>query len=258
MSEAVNAQSVSYAVGRSTLVDTVTLRVSAGELVGIVGPNGAGKSTLLALLAGDIRTTAGIVTQAGMPIEELDHGTLARMRSVLPQQRVADIPFTVREVVAMGRHPWRAEMGNSAAADAAAVQRAIDRTATETLAERAYATLSGGEQARVSIARVLAQDAPLMLLDEPTAALDVAHEERIMGELRRLSERGVAVIAVLHDLNTAARFASRIVAMADGRIRAEGSPRQVLTDALLTEIYDHPMRVVAHPFRDAPLVLVDD
>ena len=158
----------------------------------------------------------------------------------------------------MGRYPHRRDTANTAAADERAIGIAMSRTATIDFADRVFATLSGGEQARVSLARVFAQETPVVLLDEPTAALDVAHEERVMQELTARAASGSAVVAVLHDLNTAARYASRIVAMARGTIRAQGSASEVLNDELLTEIYEQPMRVVPHPFRDCPLVLVAD
>jgi len=160
--------------------------------------------------------------------------------------------------VAMGRHPHRHDPDNSAAADEAAIARAMERTATVAYANRVYSTLSGGEQARVALARILAQDAPAILLDEPTSALDVAHEESVMRELAARAGSGIAVLAVLHDLNAAAMYASRIVAMASGKVVAVGTPAEVLTDDLLAAIYGHPMRVVPHPFRDCPLVLVAD
>lgn len=258
MTAAIRAESLSYRTGRAVLVDAVSVAVGRGEIVGIVGPNGAGKSTLLGLLSGDLRPSEGTIWLDGTSLGDLDHRQRALARSVLPQHRPADIPFTVGEVVDMGRHPLRRSEQNSAAADAAAVADAMRRTDASRLADRTYATLSGGEQARVSMARVLAQSAPVMLLDEPTASLDVAHEERLMRELEVEAERGIAVVAVLHDLNIAARFSTRVLAMAAGRVRAEGHPREVLTDPLLSEIYNHRMRVVPHPFRDTPLVLPDD
>ena len=194
----------------------------------------------------------------GLPVDGDQEAALALRRAVLPQQRVADVPFSAYEVIAMGRHPHRRDPNNSRAADESAITWAMERTATSGFASRVYATLSGGEQARVSLARILAQNAPVLILDEPTAALDVAHEERIMGELARLASSGTAILAVLHDLNSAARYATRIIAMDGGVVSADGTPSEVLTEDLLTRIYGHPMHVVPHPFRDCPLVLASD
>lgn len=258
MSNPVTADGLSFTAGGALLVDTVSLTIEKGELVAVIGPNGAGKSTLLALLAGDVRPDEGTIHVAGHELADVDMRVLAGLRAILTQHRVSEIPFTAYEVVAMGRHPHRRDHTNSSAADSAAIATAMERTATTRFADRVFSTLSGGEQARVSIARVLAQEAPLLLLDEPTSALDVAHEERVMQELTTRAAAGSAIVAILHDLNAAARYASRIVLMSLGRVLAIGSPAAVLTDSLLSTVYEQPMRVVDHPFRDCPLILVAD
>ena len=254
----IHSDGLSYSAGNSVLLDDVSLEVTGGEVVAVIGPNGAGKSTLLRLLAGDLEPDAGRAYIGSIDLAAGDVGQMARLRAVLAQHRVADIPFTAFEVVAMGRYPYRRDPANTNAADNAAVSDAMHRTATEPFAERVFATLSGGEQARVSLARILAQDASVLILDEPTAALDVAHEEHLMAELAARAVRGAAVLAVLHDLNLAARHATRIVALAGGRLVASGTPATVLTDVVLSDIYGHPMVVVPHPFRDCPLVLTAD
>ena len=258
MNPTIEAAGLGYSVGGATLLTDISVSVAAGELVAIIGPNGAGKSTLLRLLAGDIQPSAGSVRIRAGDVAAADEETLARVRAVLPQNRVADVPFTAYEVVAMGRHPHRRDAGNSKTADETAIASAMASTATLEFADRVFATLSAGEQARVTLARIFAQVAPILLLDEPTTALDVAHEESVMQELVARAATGAAVLAVLHDLNAAARYSTRIVAMAGGRVVAAGSPTEVLTEDLLGEIYEHPMRVVPHPFRDCPLVLVAD
>jgi len=155
----------------------------------------------------------------------------------------------------MGRFPHRRDPANSSQRDAAAVQEAMERTDTLALVGRSYTTLSGGERTRVSLARVLAQETPIVLLDEPTTALDVAHQERIMAEAFALSRRDRSVVVVLHDLNSAAVHADRIVLMHEGTVVAEGEPREVLTASLLSDVYRQPLVVVDHPFRDVPWVL---
>ena len=251
-------KSVGYQVGKASLVSGVDFRVTDGEFVAIVGPNGAGKSTLLRLLAGDLRPSEGEVTLGTEPIEEYHYDDLALRRSILLQNRTTEIPFTVGAVVTMGRHPHRMNPDNSSKLDRQAVTAALERTGTSHLAHRVFSTLSSGEQTRVSLARILAQDASVVLLDEPTTALDVVHEERIMAEFRTMAETGTAVVAVLHDLNAAAHYATRIVIIADGSVKTEGTADAVFTDDILTEVYGQPMRVVDHPFRDCPLILVDD
>jgi iron complex transport system ATP-binding protein len=243
MTPAIRADDVSYRAGSALLVDAVSATIASGEVVGIVGPNGAGKSTLLGLLAGDLRPTGGTILLAGRALGDLDHAALAITRSVLPQHRPADVPFTVRDVVAMGRHPLRRSEHNSAAADDAAVADAMRRTDAAGLAGRTFSTLSGGEQSRVSMARVLAQSAPIMLLDEPTAALDVAHEMEIWEILREEAIRGRAVVLTTHHLNLAARYADRLVLLEDGRARATGAPGEVLTADTVSRVYGWPVRV---------------
>lgn len=252
------ASSLGFSAGAARLLDGVSVRADAGDLIAIIGPNGAGKSTLLRVLAGDLRPDHGTVRIRSRNVADADERHLARLRAFLPQHPVADVPFTAYEVVAMGRHPHQRDPGNSAAADEAAVAEAMEHTATIEFADRVFATLSGGEQARVSLARILAQEAPVALLDEPTSSLDVAHEEGVMRQLTARATAGTAVVAVLHDLNSAARYATRVVVMSRGIVAADGPPEGVMTDELLGEIYEHPMRVVPHPFRDCPLILVAD
>ncbi len=252
------AESVIFRVGDFTLVDRVDLVGHPGEVIAILGPNGAGKTTLLRLLAGDLLPDAGslmvngVDTRTAVPLE------LAKVRSVMRQGGASDIPFTALAVVEMGRHPHRTDADASLDSDRAAIRSAMDRTDTLHLAGRIFATLSGGEQTRVIMARVFAQAAPLVLLDEPTTALDVAHQERVLNEMTQLAAEEACVIAVLHDLNAAAFHADRIVLMAEGTVRAEGSPAEVLHAELLSDVYNQQMTVVEHPTRGCPLVLITD
>ncbi|RZL87584.1 MAG: ATP-binding cassette domain-containing protein, partial [Variovorax sp.] len=181
--------------------------IHRGDLLALVGPNGAGKSTLLSLAAGDQRPTAGSVDLHGRPIHQWKIAELARERSVLPQDHAVRFAFTVREVVAMGRLPHPPKP----AQDAAIVEAALATADVVPLQQRDVQSLSGGEAARTGFARVLAQQTPLILLDEPTAALDLQHQERVLRSARALTREGACVIAVLHDLNLAAAYADRIV-----------------------------------------------
>ena len=251
----IEARAASARLGAAKVVSQVSFAVGPGELTAVIGPNGAGKSTLIALLAGDLTPSSGEIYLDGRPLHHIDRADRALLRAVLPQGGVTDFPFSVGEVVMMGRHPHRRRADNSAASDRNAVWSALERTDTVALAERRFATLSGGERTRVSLARVLAQGTPLLLLDEPTTALDVGHEAAVMQELRRLTETGRTVVAVMHDLNDAARFSTRVIALDRGRLVADGAPNDVLTAELLTEIYGHPMRVIPHPYDDCPLIL---
>ncbi len=255
---AVAATSLTYRGGDATLVSNVDFAAARGELVAVIGPNGAGKSTLLNLLSGDLQPSEGQVVLDSVDIADALPGDLALVRSMLTQRTPVDIPYTAAQVVNMGRFPHRRDEANSAERDSAAVAEAMDRTDTSRFAGRVYATLSGGERTRVSLARVFAQKTPIVFLDEPTTALDVAHQERIMGETVRLSREQRAVVVVLHDLNAAAVHADRIVLMNQSEVVAGGRPREVLQEALLSDVYAQRMVVVDHPFRDCPLVLAAD
>lgn len=250
------AEAVSFDVAGATLVDGVDLRGVPGEVVALCGPNGAGKTTMMRLLAGDLVPGSGRVRVGNLDTATAAPTDLARVRSVMRQGSRSDIPFTVAAVVEMGRHPHRSDPDASRERDEYAIASAMARTDTLHLAGRVFATLSGGEQTRVVIARILAQAAPVVLLDEPTTALDVAHQERVLSEIRRIADDGNCVVVVLHDLNAAAYYADRVVLMADAAVRAEGAPGDVFRSELLSSVYRQDMVVTAHPTRDCPLVLV--
>ncbi len=252
----IEARGVTYRAGKALLVDGVDFSAAPGEVVGILGPNGAGKTILLGLLAGDLLPSEGEVLIGGRNTREATPLELARMRAVHGDYVTSDVPFTARAVVAMGRHPYRGDPDNTPRADAAAVEAAMERTSTRHLGGRIVATLSTGERARVLLARALAQETPLLLLDEPTASLDVGHGEHILAEASRLAADGACVVAVFHDLNEAARHAHRLMLMDGGRVVASGESREVLQADLLSRVYGHRLEVVEHPFLDCPLVVV--
>lgn len=246
------AEEIGLRVEGVALVEGVSLEVSAGEVVGVVGPNGAGKTSLLRVLAGEVPPTSGRVTLGGVPLSRLRPLELARRRALLPQHTLLQFAFRALDVVLMGRYPHRE---SSAQEDLETARRAMAGTDTSHLAGRLYPTLSGGEQTRVAFARVLAQDTPLVMLDEPTTSLDLRHQELVMRIVRSLADGGAAVVAVLHDLNLAARYADRVALMSRGRLAALAPTREVLRADLLTEVYQHPVVVITHPYLDCPLVL---
>jgi iron complex transport system ATP-binding protein len=237
MSTTIVAKNLVVTRTNTTLLNDVSLEVTTGELVAVLGPNGAGKSTLLGALSGDFPLAGGSVAINENNIATMTPKTLARLRAVLPQQIAISFPFTVREIVAMGRGPWLD--GN----DDERIESAMQRLEVTALQKRTYQTLSVGEQARVSMARVLAQDTPLLLLDEPTAVLDIGQQERFLAIARTLVDEGRGVVAVLHDLNVAMRFATRVVVLHEGRCVASGDPQSVLTPALLSNVYHQNIQV---------------
>ncbi len=244
--------SVERGAGRRVL-DGVDLDVITGEILALVGPNGAGKSTLLAALTGELETVSGTVELDGLPIADRTPVDMARRRAVLPQNHLVGFPFTAREVVTMGRSPWARTPRQDH--DEAAISAAMAATDVEHLAARPFPALSGGERARVALARVLAQDTHTLLLDEPTAALDLGHQEQVLHLARTRAADGAAVVVVLHDLGVAAAYADRVAILRSGRLIAAGPPREVLTTELLTDVYAHPVEVLDHPVTGAQLVL---
>jgi iron complex transport system ATP-binding protein len=237
MNTSLSARGVRVVRNGALLLDGVDLDVQAGELVAVLGPNGAGKSTLLGALAGDFTLAGGVISINGKPLVEYSPRDLARARAVLPQQITISFPFSVREIVAMGRGPWQDDN------DDIVIEAAVQRMDVASLSSRTYQTLSVGEQARVSMARVLAQDTPLLLLDEPTAVLDIGQQERFLAIARALVDEGRAVVAVLHDLNVAMRYATRVLVLHEGRCVASGLPESVLTPALLSNVYHQKIQV---------------
>lgn len=244
---------VSYAVEGKSLLHEVSMRLHAGEVLAVVGPNGAGKSTTLGLLAGDLRADSGRVLVGGAELARWTGIELARLRSVLPQHNTVTFPFTVSEVVRMGRVPWEGTEAEDF--DETEIANALKATGMTEFAERRFTTLSGGEQARAALSRVLAQRAGILLLDEPTAALDLRHTEEILTVAAVRAEAGDAVLVVLHDLGLAAAYADRVAVLSEGELAADGTPAEVLTETLLSEVYRHPVEVLTHPRTGKPIVL---
>jgi iron complex transport system ATP-binding protein len=214
------------------------LELQAGELVALLGANGSGKTTLLRLLSGALRPTSGIVQVAGRPVGEWPRMELARRVAVLPQHLELPDGFRVAELAAMGRAPYARRLFATTAEDELAVERALQDADAVELADRHPHELSGGERQRVLVAMALAQGPQLLLLDEPTLHLDLAHQVSLLRRLRRLHEqRGLTVLAVLHDLNLAAAFAPRVVLLADGRVAADGVPDRVLTAQSIEQVF---------------------
>jgi iron complex transport system ATP-binding protein len=227
--------------GRRVLSD-VSLEVIPGEVLALVGPNGAGKSTLLAVLSGERTPTTGRVFAGDRDIRGFSALELARRRSVLTQDNALSFPFRVIDVITMGRAPWTRT--DEIAGDSAAIASAASRADVTHLAGRRFTELSGGERARVSLARVLAQDTAIVFLDEPTAALDLRHQEDVLRIARDLAREGRAVVVVVHDLSLAGAVADRVALLSSGRLVAVGAPSSVLTADAISAVYGLAVRVV--------------
>ncbi|MGV9712376.1 heme ABC transporter ATP-binding protein [Gordonia sp. NPDC003424] len=247
------AEHITVALGGREVVHDVSLRVEPGTLQALVGPNGCGKSTLLSVIAHLRRPDHGTVRIAGHPVTELSSRELARRRSFMTQQNRGDTPFTVGEVVEMGRFPWLRTP--EAVESPRIIDEALRACDLLDIVDRPFAQLSGGQQARVSLARALAQRTPVMLLDEPTAALDIHHQEAVLDILCAARDTGTAVLLVVHDLSLAAAYADRVALMKDGHILAEGPTREVMTAERLSSTYDHPVDIWEHPESGQPVIV---
>jgi len=231
------AEALSVALGKRMVVRDVSLTLTDGMLVGILGPNGAGKSTLVRALLGLTPAAEGRVLLDGTAIDALPRGEVARRIAYLPQGQMLHWPLTVERLVALGRLPHLAPFSRIGAADRAAIADAMARAEVTHLAARTATELSGGERARVLLARALAVGAPALVADEPLASLDPEHQLQGMEVMRDLARAGGLVLAVLHDLPLAARFCDRVLVIDAGRLVADGAPRDVLTPALMAQVY---------------------
>ncbi|WP_062115444.1 ABC transporter ATP-binding protein [Aureimonas sp. AU40] len=245
---------VAFDVPGRRLLEDISLDLPAGRVVGLVGHNGSGKSTLLKLLARQEVPSAGHLAFGGRNLKTWGSRDFARAVAYLPQSTPAAPGMTVRELVALGRYPWHGPFGRFRETDRQKVAEALALTDTEAMGDRAVDALSGGERQRVWLAMLVAQDAECLLLDEPISALDIAHQIEILDLVRRLShERGVGVIAVLHEVNMAARFCDEILALKGGRVVARGTPGEVVAAGPLRRIYGLDMAVIAHPGSGDPM-----
>jgi iron complex transport system ATP-binding protein len=248
---------VAYRPGGREIValHNVSLTLSPGEIVGLVGPNGSGKTTLIRAVTGVLRPDAGQITLAGHKTRNLRPVRLARLVAVVPQEPVLPAAFTALACVLMGRTPHLRLLQNEGAHDLEVARRAMMATDTWPLADRLLGELSGGERQRVVVARALAQETPALLLDEPTAHLDLGHQASILGLMRRFSrDDGKAVLAVVHDLTLAARYCDRLVMLHNGSVAAAGLPADVLTAGRLRSVYSASVDVFPHPRTGLPVV----
>jgi iron complex transport system ATP-binding protein len=234
------AKGLCFEIAGKRIVDQVTLRGRQGDFIGVIGPNGAGKTTLLRLLGGTLQPSSGSVMLDGRPVNKMHPRDIARFIATGPQDPRLDFTFSVRQVVLMGRHPHLGRFEVESQHDFDIVEAAIDQLGIADLADRIVTTLSRGERQMVFIAKALAQEPRVVLLDEPLAALDIRHQLEVLALFHHLSRQGLIVIAVLHDLNLAARFCDWVMLMDNGRKVATGTPREVLTVQNMQDTYRVP------------------
>lgn len=256
----IEAKNISVEIHSRRILEDVSLQLKCGEILAVLGPNGAGKSTLRKILCGDLEPSGGEVSMNGKSLAGWSLPERAKIRAVLPQDSSLNFPFTVLEVVLMGRAPHLS--GAESEKDYEIARAALRAVEELDLEDRIYPTLSGGERQRVQLARVLAQiweadgDEPrYLLLDEPTANLDLAHQHGALKIARRFALENAAVLVILHDLNLAAQYADRIMLMKAGKIVAEGKPKEIFTEKIIRETFDLPISIIEHPQLKFPLII---
>ena len=249
-------ENLSLAYGRNVVVRDLAFRVAPGEMVGLIGPNGSGKSTVIRALSRVISPLSGRMLVGGRDISKIPRGELACLLGVVPQIAILPGTFTAFEIVLMGRNPHLGFLQHEGVRDMEIAWRAMGMTRTQSFAQRRVNELSGGEIQRVVIARVLAQEPKSVLLDEPTASLDISHQVEILDLIKGLCrENSLTVVIVLHDLNLAAQYCDRLVLMKEGRLHARGTPDEVINPGNIKEVYGAEDCVYTHPDGGVPVVL---
>lgn len=254
----IEIRNVCLGYGRKVVLKDVTFKVSPGEMVGLIGPNGCGKSTIIKAISRVISPHSGKIFLDGTNVTRIPRQDLARLLGVVPQMPLLPSAFTAFEIVLMGRNPHLGLFQYEGPQEMAIAWQAMAQTATQHLAERRIGELSGGEIQCLLIARVLAQETKAILLDEPTANLDIGRQIEILDLIKKLCrENNLTVLAALHDLNLAAQYCERLILINNGRIHAEGTPTEVITPANIKDVYGAEGCVYTHPVNGLPVVLLN-
>jgi iron complex transport system ATP-binding protein len=248
---------VSFAYSNGPVLHDMDLCVQRGEMVGLIGPNGAGKTTLLRLISGILSPSHGEVHLNGLNPGSLKRKVIAKEVAVVPQQFSLPFAYTAEEVVMLGRTPFMRPFRDSTSSDRAVIAGLMESVSINHLGRRRFSELSGGERQKVVLAMALAQEPKLLLLDEPTAHLDISHQVEILELLAQMNEKqGLTIVAAMHDLNLASAYFKRLVLLKDGAIIADGAPDQVLNPSAIAAAYSVPVHVETHPLTGAPYVVV--
>lgn len=256
MSIAVELKNIIFGYDKRKILNDISIDIQSGSFTSIIGPNGSGKSTLLKVISSLISPDNGVVRLEGIDIRAMSQLDIARKVAVVPQENNIEYRFTVQDIVMMGRYPHLARFQTESVRDYKLVGNALDMTNTIHLKDRYINELSGGEKQRVIIARALAQQPKIILLDEPTSYLDIQHQVEVLELLERLNiEENLTVIAILHDINLAARFSSNMILLKDGVIIGKGNPREVITLENLKNAYEIDMIISKNPYSDSPYVI---
>ncbi|MBN3173806.1 Fe(3+) dicitrate ABC transporter ATP-binding protein FecE [Pectobacterium brasiliense] len=249
-------QNLTAGYGNKRILDGLSLSLPAGKITALLGPNGCGKSTLLKCFAKLLTPESGAIQLNGKPLSAFSARQLSRHLALLPQQHLTPEGITVRDMVAYGRSPWLSLWGRLSPDDRQRVQLAMEKTHIVDLADKRLTDLSGGQRQRAFLAMLLAQDTPVVLLDEPTTYLDINHQVELMKLLRELNQAGKTVVTVLHDLNQASRYCDHLVMLSGGRVMAQGSPHEVMKPALLQQVFSIDAEIHAEPVSGQPMCVV--
>ncbi|GAA2041951.1 ABC transporter ATP-binding protein [Yaniella flava] len=255
MSQGLSATQLTVGYGGAPVLNDLDFTVPQGRFTAVIGPNGCGKSTLVKSLARVLATEPGMVTLAEQPLQKLRPKHLAQRIALLPQHPVVPDGVTVRGLVARGRYPYHRPLRQWSADDPQAIAQALEDTSMTAFADFPVAELSGGQRQRAWLAMVLAQQTEYVLLDEPTSFLDIAHQIDVLRLCRSMTANGRTVLAVLHDLNQAARYADELVVMHHGKLVAQGAPHEILTTQLVTEVFGLASMIGADPWSGSPMVV---
>jgi len=254
---AVRLERISFAYDGRPVLENTDLSVQEGEMVGLIGPNGSGKTTLIRLIGGVLHPAEGEAHLDGLDLRCAKRKAVAQRVAVVPQQFQMSFAFRVEEVVMLGRTPFLKVFSDGARGDRAVVNQAMELVGITHLRERFFSELSGGERQKVILGMALAQQPRLLLLDEPTAHLDINHQVEILQLLKRLNhEHGITIIAAMHDLNLASLYFQRLVLLKEGRVFADGTPSAVLTSDIIGQVFSAVVQVQAHPLAGVPYVFV--
>lgn len=248
---------ITYDFGRGPILHDVSFQVAEGEIFGIIGPNGGGKSTLLSIMSGLLPAKKGEALFRDKPVTQYKKRELARQIAVLEQDGTPPLPFTVEEVVAMGRYPWLKPFAGLTEADQQVVDKILAQLSLTDIRKQPVNTLSGGQRQLVSLARAMAQEPQVLILDEPTTFLDIGHQIQVMQHVRQWHEnKHLTVIMVLHDLNLAAQYCQRLLLLDQGTVKAIGSVDDILKEQTISNVYHTELVMVKHPILDIPQLLL--
>ncbi len=254
---AVLLEHVSFAYSDGLVLQDANLSINEGELVGLIGPNGSGKTTLLKLISGVLYPTQGEIHLDGLSLKRLKRKKVAQRVATVPQQFHMPFAFRVEEVVMLGRTPFLRMLSEGRKKELDIVSQSMEVAGIKPLGQRFFNELSGGERQKVILAMALAQQPRLLLLDEPTAHLDINHQVEILQLVRNLNEeQGTTIIAAMHDLNLASLYFRRLIMLKEGRIFADGTPKEVLTPHLIQEVFSTSVQVQSHPLANVPHIVV--